>query len=334
MIGAALGLSAAAASAATLDDVKAQGLRPVRRQHRPAGLRQPRRRGQLDRLRRRLLPRRRRGDLRRPDEGASSRRSPPRSASPRCSRARSTCSPATRPGRCTRDTSLGLTFAGVNYYDGQGFMVEEVARRRLRARSSDGASVCVQTGTTTELNLADYFKANDMSSRRSSSRSRTEVNAAYDSGRCDAFTTDASGLYAIRLTLPEPGRPRGAAGDHLQGAARTGGAPGRRPVVQHREVDALRAGERRGVRRHAGECRGDEERPTTRPSSACSAPTTASSARASASATTGPPTSSRRSAITARSSSAISARARRSKIARGLNALWTKGGLQYAPPIR
>ena len=70
----------------------------------------------------------------------------------------------------SRDTSLGLTFAGVNYYDGQGFMV----RKSLGVTSAlelSGASVCVQTGTTTELNLADYFKANKMTSIRSSSRS-------------------------------------------------------------------------------------------------------------------------------------------------------------------
>ena len=103
----------------------------------------------------------------------------------------------------SRDTSLGLTFAGVNYYDGQGFMV----RKSLGVTSAlqlGGASVCVQTGTTTELNLADYFKRNNMQYNPVVFEQVQEVNAAYDSGRCDAYTTDASGLYATRLELTKP----------------------------------------------------------------------------------------------------------------------------------
>jgi general L-amino acid transport system substrate-binding protein len=103
----------------------------------------------------------------------------------------------------SRDTSLGLTFTGVNYYDGQGFMV----RKSLGVTSAlqlGGASVCVQTGTTTELNLADYFKRNNMQYNPVVFEQVQEVNAAYDSGRCDAYTTDASGLYATRLELTKP----------------------------------------------------------------------------------------------------------------------------------
>ncbi len=103
----------------------------------------------------------------------------------------------------SRDSSLGLTFTGVNYYDGQGFMV----RKSLGVASAlelGGASVCVQTGTTTELNLADYFKRNNMQYNPVVFEKVEEVNAAYDSGRCDAYTTDASGLYSIRLTLTAP----------------------------------------------------------------------------------------------------------------------------------
>jgi general L-amino acid transport system substrate-binding protein len=102
----------------------------------------------------------------------------------------------------TRDTSLGLTFAGVNYYDGQGFMVKQ----SLGVSSKDlgGASVCVQTGTTTELNLADYFKANGLEFTPVVFEKSDEVNAAYESGRCDVFTTDQSGLYAYRLTFQNP----------------------------------------------------------------------------------------------------------------------------------
>ena len=103
-----------------------------------------------------------------------------------------------------RDTTLGLTFAGVNYYDGQGFMV----RKDLgvtSAKQLDGASICVQTGTTTELNMADYFRSNNINYKPVVFEALPETNQAYDSGRCDALTTDASGLAATRLQLANPG---------------------------------------------------------------------------------------------------------------------------------
>jgi len=104
-----------------------------------------------------------------------------------------------------RDTALGLNFVGVNYYDGQGFMIN--AKKLPGVTSAlqlSGASVCVQSGTTTELNLADYFKANNLEYNPVVFEKLEEANAAYDSGRCDAYTTDQSGLYAIRLTLASP----------------------------------------------------------------------------------------------------------------------------------
>ncbi|WP_414479182.1 amino acid ABC transporter substrate-binding protein [Reinekea sp.] len=103
----------------------------------------------------------------------------------------------------TRDTSLGINFAGVTYYDGQGFMV----RKDLGVTSAlelDGASVCINQGTTTEVNLADYFRANNMSFEPVVFVKADEVVAAYDSGRCDVYTTDASGLAAQRTKLAEP----------------------------------------------------------------------------------------------------------------------------------
>jgi general L-amino acid transport system substrate-binding protein len=102
-----------------------------------------------------------------------------------------------------RDTALGLKFAGVTYYDGQGFMV----RKDLgvaNAKELGGASVCTQTGTTTELNLADYFRANNLEYEVVAFENNAEVIDAYDAGRCDVFTTDASGLYATRLKLASP----------------------------------------------------------------------------------------------------------------------------------
>jgi general L-amino acid transport system substrate-binding protein len=103
----------------------------------------------------------------------------------------------------SRDTSLGLNFTGVNYYDGQGFMV----RKALKVNSAlelNGASVCVQQGTTTELNLADYFSANKMQLKSVTFATANEAVKAYDAGRCDAYTTDASALYAERLRVSDP----------------------------------------------------------------------------------------------------------------------------------
>jgi general L-amino acid transport system substrate-binding protein len=104
----------------------------------------------------------------------------------------------------TRDTSLGLNFIGVNYYDGQGFMVH----KKLKAKSAkqlNGATVCVQAGTTTELNLADYFRANKMKFKPVVIEKLEEVLNAYFSGRCDVYTTDVSGLVAVRASrAPKP----------------------------------------------------------------------------------------------------------------------------------
>jgi general L-amino acid transport system substrate-binding protein len=102
----------------------------------------------------------------------------------------------------SRETG-GMFFTGVNYYDGQGFMV----RKKLGVDSAlklDGASVCVQQGTTTELNLADYFRANNMKLEAVVFATDAEATKAYDSGRCDAYTTDASGLYSERLKMSVP----------------------------------------------------------------------------------------------------------------------------------
>ncbi|MFC0207671.1 amino acid ABC transporter substrate-binding protein [Chelativorans intermedius] len=102
-----------------------------------------------------------------------------------------------------RDTALGLNFVGVNFYDGQGFMVREDLNVTSALQLS-GATVCVQSGTTTELNLTDYFRANNMEFNPVVIESQSDVNAAYEQGRCDVLTTDSSGLYATRLELANP----------------------------------------------------------------------------------------------------------------------------------
>ena len=100
----------------------------------------------------------------------------------------------------SRDTSLGLNFVGVNYYDGQGFLVRKALKINSALELND-AAVCVQQGTTTELNLADYFRANKMKLKTVTFATANEAVKAYDAGRCDAYTTDASGLYSERLKL-------------------------------------------------------------------------------------------------------------------------------------
>ena len=104
----------------------------------------------------------------------------------------------------SRDASLGLNFTAVIYYDGQGFMVHK-ALKVNSALELNGASICTQTGTTTELNLADYFRANKMKYEVVAFATIDETVQAYDGGRCDAFTTDASQLYSVRLKLSNPG---------------------------------------------------------------------------------------------------------------------------------
>ena len=103
----------------------------------------------------------------------------------------------------SRDTTLGLQFAGVTYYDGQGFLVPKKLNIKS-AKELGGASVCTQTGTTTELNLADYFKANKMEYKVVAFEKEEEVLKAYQDGRCDVYTTDQSGIYAERLKFPNP----------------------------------------------------------------------------------------------------------------------------------
>jgi len=103
----------------------------------------------------------------------------------------------------TRDASLGINFAGVSYYDGQGFMVS----KKLNVKSVndlDGAAVCIQAGTTTELNLADYFKANDMKYKAITFDTSDQTIKGFEAGRCDMLTSDQSQLYSLRIKLAKP----------------------------------------------------------------------------------------------------------------------------------
>ena len=103
----------------------------------------------------------------------------------------------------TRDATLGLNFAGVNYYDGQGFLVK-TSLGVASAGELDGASVCIQAGTTTELNLADYFRINGMSYDAITYDTSVQTKEGFDTGRCEVLTSDTSQLAAIRTQLADP----------------------------------------------------------------------------------------------------------------------------------
>ncbi|MGQ0612030.1 MAG: amino acid ABC transporter substrate-binding protein [Paracoccaceae bacterium] len=103
----------------------------------------------------------------------------------------------------SRDNDLKLDFVAVNYYDGQGFMVKNDLGVSS-AKELDGATVCIQTGTTTELNLADFFKQNNISYTPVTVADDSEAQRQYEAGACDAFTTDASGLASTRAAMADP----------------------------------------------------------------------------------------------------------------------------------
>lgn len=103
----------------------------------------------------------------------------------------------------TRDSALKLNFTGIAYYDGQGFLVNK--KRGIKSsRELDGSRICMQTGTTTELNVKDYFNANEMTYTPVDFDKSEDSAAALEAGRCDALTSDQSHLYALRITLSKP----------------------------------------------------------------------------------------------------------------------------------
>ncbi|MEM6637589.1 MAG: amino acid ABC transporter substrate-binding protein [Pseudomonadota bacterium] len=104
----------------------------------------------------------------------------------------------------SRDVDLKFEFVGINYYDGQGFMVPKELGV-TSAKELDGATVCIQTGTTTELNLADFFRSNNISYEPVPIETNSEAQQQYLAGACDVYTTDASGLAATRATFEDPG---------------------------------------------------------------------------------------------------------------------------------
>lgn len=231
----------------------------------------------------------------------------------------------------SRDTSLGLDFGPVNYYDGQGFMV----RKKLKIASAmelSGASVCTQQGTTTELNLADFFRANKLKYEVVTFASSDETVKAYDAGRCDAFTTDSSGLYAerLKLTAPddhivlpeiiskEPLGPTWRHGDNQWG-----------DIVRWTHYAMLNA-EEAGVTK----ANVDEMLKSTNPDIRRLLGVEGKFGEAIGLTNDWAYRIIKHVGNYGESFERNVGGGSRLKIARGVNALWTKGGLQYAPPVR
>jgi general L-amino acid transport system substrate-binding protein len=231
----------------------------------------------------------------------------------------------------SRDTSLGLNFAGINYYDGQGFMV----RKKLGIDSAlklAGASICTQQGTTTELNLADYFRNNKMKYEVVAFASNDETVKAYESGRCDAFTTDASGLYAERLKLSDISEhivlPEIISKEPLGPVVRHGD-DGWLDIVKWTHFAMLNAEELGVTKANAAEMLKSENPEIKRLLG-----TEGKFGEAVGLSNDWAYRIVKHMGNYGESFEKNVGQGSLLKIARGQNALWTKGGLQYAPPIR
>ena len=231
----------------------------------------------------------------------------------------------------SRESTLGFVFGPVVFYDGQGFLV----KKKLgvsSAKDLNGASVCVQQGTTTELNLADYFRTNNMKYESVAFQSLDETIKAYDSGRCDAFTDDSSGLHAERLRMSAPDDsvilPEIISKEPLAPLVRQGDDQwfdvmrwsvyamlnAEELGVTSKNLDEMKKSDNPNVRRLLG-IEGDQGK-------ALGLPTTWAYTIVQQVGNYG------------ESFDRTMGTGSPLKIERGLNALWNKGGLQYAPPIR
>lgn len=232
----------------------------------------------------------------------------------------------------SRDSELALDFVAVNYYDGQGFMVKKDLGVSS-AKELDGATVCIQTGTTTELNLADFFKQNNISYQPVTVADDSEAQRQYLAGACDAYTTDASGLAASRATMPD-------ADTHVILPEIISKEP-LGPVVRHGDNNwgdivrwtyySLLIAEEKGITKAnvaevAGSTADEEVKRLLGVSGDMGAKI-------------GLPNDAFKNAIMATGNygeifAANIGEGTTINLARGLNALWTQGGLQYAPPFR
>ena len=232
----------------------------------------------------------------------------------------------------SRDTDLKFDFVAVNYYDGQGFMVKQDLGLSS-AKELDGATVCIQTGTTTELNLADFFKSNNMAYTPVNVADDSEGQRQYLAGACDVYTTDASGLAASRATLPD-------ADNHIILPEIISKEP-LGPLVRHGDNNwgdiirwtyfALVAAEEYGVTSaNVADMATSTNNPEVK---------RLLGAEGELGKMLGLDPEWAKRAIAASGNygeifEANIGSATPIKLARGLNALWTQGGLQYAPPFR
>jgi general L-amino acid transport system substrate-binding protein len=231
----------------------------------------------------------------------------------------------------TRDTSLGLNFTGVNYYDGQGFLVQ----KELGVKSAlelDGASVCIQAGTTTELNLADYFRLNGMKFSPVVYDTADQTIQGFAAGRCDVLTSDQSQLYALRSKLDDPSKavvlPEVISKEPLGPVVRQGDDQWFNIVkwtlfaqinaeemgLTSANVDAAMKSENPSVQRLVGTSGDAGAKLGLGANWAFDAVKQVGNYGEMFDRNVGPNTP--------------------LQISRGLNALWSKGGLQYAPPVR
>ncbi len=232
----------------------------------------------------------------------------------------------------SRDVDLKFTFAGVNYYDGQGFMVSKDLGV-TSATELDGATVCIQTGTTTELNLADFFKANGISYQPVPIATNAEANQQFQAGACDAYTTDASGLAASRATYEDPTNwlilPEIISKEPLGPLVRHGDDPW--SDIVRWTLNALIAAEEYGVTAaNADEMATTSENPEVK---------RLLGTEGDLGAMFGLDKDWAKRAIQARGNygeifAANIGEGTPSNIARGLNAQWTDGGLIFSPPFR
>src|SRR5262245_42180762 len=232
----------------------------------------------------------------------------------------------------SRDTDLGLDFPAVNYYDGQGFLV----RKELNVKSAkelSGATICVQTGTTTEKNLADYFRANNMELKSVVFETAEQTRGAYDEGRCDAYTTDASGLAAERTSLKDPGNniilPEIISKEPLGPAVRHG--DNRWGDIVRWSFNAMLIGEEKGITQaNVDDVKAKSEDPEVR---------RLLGVEDEMGKMTGLSNDWAYNILKQVGNYGESFERNVGQktalgLARGLNELWSKGGLQYAPPVR
>jgi general L-amino acid transport system substrate-binding protein len=232
----------------------------------------------------------------------------------------------------SRDNDLKLDFVAVNYYDGQGFMVKKDLGVSS-AKELDGATVCIQTGTTTELNLADFFKQNGITYTPVTVADDSEAQRNYLAGTCDAFTTDASGLAASRSSFPDPENhiilPEIISKEPLGPAVRHG--DNQWGDVVRWTFNALLIAEEKGITKaNLAEVEASTNDPEVK---------RLLGAEGDMGAMIGLDNAAFKNAILANGNygeifEANIGTSTPIGLARGLNALWTQGGLQYAPPFR